>query len=173
MSDNSMPQMSSASSTQLQALLTLHSSQQSFLNDNKYSVEEINSNDYLKNKIKLIGDNKSFPKKIKDSSGNFTSKFLKWNQQQIKKGTTFFYAGGDKIYNPATKRFINKKLDKRFNKKVYKKEKNSKNIVNNVNFNNIKKIVSKDNYIFVYGIILKPIHPILIFYSTIFIFPFI
>lgn len=141
-----MPQMSSASSTQLQALLTLHSSQQSFLNDNKYSVEEINSNDYLKNKIKLIGDNKSFPKKIKDSSGNFTSKFLKWNQQQIKKGTTFFYAGGDKIYNPATKRFINKKLDKRFNKKVYKKEKNSKNIVNNVNFNNIKKIVSKDNY---------------------------
>ena len=64
MSDNSMPQMSSASSTQLQALLTLHSSQQSFLNDNKYSVEEINSNDYLKNKIKLIGDNKSFPKKI-------------------------------------------------------------------------------------------------------------
>jgi len=84
------------------------------------------------------------PKIIKKGS-KYTKLFLTWNRKKIREKKTFFYADDDKMYNPITNRFSDKKYDKRYKKKVLSKATQKKQIKYNTEF---KKILSNtsENY---------------------------
>ena len=73
--------------------------------------------DNLKNILKAdTSGNK--PKRIQNKDKSFTKKFLKWNKQQLEKGTTSFYAEPSKVYNIKSKILLDKKnLPKNFKNK--------------------------------------------------------
>ena len=82
-------------------------------------MDQLSFNDNEKTQYRLLKEllkrdtSPNKPKKIANKNGQFTKLFEKWNRNEMKKGTTFFYAPKDKFYNPSTKRFINFRYDNR------------------------------------------------------------